>query len=118
MTEIEYFALDAIPDDESETLPDDRKVKHRLRRIRRVRKNDALMRITKLCGYAPCRGYIDHGFAGHTLLHSGKYIKHEKNSKHQRYLKRKTSREWRNCSDPPTKGNYYRRLQEYWWELY
>ena len=45
------------------------------RREMRIRKNDALMRfVTRR--YVPHAGYIDYGFEGNTLLHSGKYIKY------------------------------------------
>ena len=48
----------------------------------------------------------------------GKYIKYPKNSNCQRWMKRETSRKSRNCQDLPRKGNYYRRLFDYWWTLY
>ena len=69
-------------------------------------------------GYAPHRGYIDWGFSGRTLLHTGKYIKYPKNSNCQRWIKRETSLRIRRCRDVPAKGNYYRRLFDYWWTLY
>ena len=47
------------------------------RREMRIRKNDALMRIVTR-RYVPHAGYIDYGFDGDTLLHSGKYIKYPK----------------------------------------
>ena len=87
------------------------------RREMRIRKNDALMRIVTR-RYVPHAGYIDYGFDGNTLLHSGKYIKYPKNSNCQRWMKRETSRKFRNCQDLPRKGNYYRRLFDYWWTLY
>ena len=49
------------------------------RREMRIRKNDALMRIVTR-KYVPHAGYIDYGFDGDTLLHSGKYIKYPQNS--------------------------------------
>lgn len=87
------------------------------RREMRIRKNDALMRIVTR-KYVPHAGYIDYGFDGDTLLHSGKYIKYPKNSNCQRWMKQETSRKFRNCQDLPRKGNYYRRLFDYWWTLY
>ena len=87
------------------------------RREMRIRKNDALMRIV-IRRYVPHAGYIDYGFDGDTLLHSGKYIKYPKNSNCQRWMKRETSRKSRNCRDLPRKGNYYRRLFDYWLTLY
>ena len=87
------------------------------RREMRTRKNDALMRIVTR-KYVPHAGYIDDGFNGDTLLHSGKYIKYPKNSHCQRWIKRETSRRSRNCKSLPVKGNHYRRLFDYWWTLY
>ena len=74
-------------------------------------------------GYIPHVGYVkqhrhSQGFDGDTLLHSSKYIMYPKNSNRQRWMKRKTSRKVRNCGDVPKKGNYYRRLFDYWWTLY
>lgn len=92
--------------------------RRRLRRISRIRKNDALLRIINYGGYAPHRGYIDWGFEGSTLLHSGKYIKYPKHSHCQKWIKRETGRRIRNCKEVPRKGNFYRRLFDYWWTLY
>lgn len=100
---------------------DNRQTEKRRRRMRRqvsIQKNDAIMRITHYGGYAPHRGYIDWGFYGKTLLHSGKYIKYPKNSKYQKRGKKATSRKMRDCPITPAKGNYYRRLFDYWWVLY
>lgn len=107
-----------LPGNESAEEWQQAKSQRRLRRINRFRKNDRLLRIVNLGGYAPHRGYIDWGFDGETLLHSGKYIKYPKNSNCLRWIKQETSRRIRNCSDVPTKGNYYRRLFDYWWTLY
>lgn len=94
-----------------------RKTGRAYRRMMSIRKNDDRMRITNY-GYAPHRGYIDWGFSGQTLYHSGKYIKYPKNSNCQRWIKRETSKRSRNCEQVPWKGNYYRRLFDYWWTLY
>ena len=94
-----------------------RKTGSRYRRDMKVRKNDRLMRIV-VRKYIPHAGYVDYGFEGKTLLHSGKYIKYPKNSSCQRWIKRETSRRMRKCNDLPKKGNYYRRIVDYWWELY
>ena len=103
------------------TLADEQrrmKNRHRLHRIRNVRKNDRLLRIINFGRYAPHIGYIDWGFEGKTLLHSGKYIKYPRNSRLQKWMKRKTSRRIRACPDMPRKGNFYRRLFDYWWTMY
>ena len=41
------------------------------RRVRDIQKNDRLLHIINYGGYAPHRGYIDWGFDGQTLLHTG-----------------------------------------------
>lgn len=84
----------------------------------RVLKDDRLLQIINQGGYAPHIGYVAWDFEGKTLLHSGEYVKFRKNSNRQRWIKRETSRRIRNCKDAPRKGNYYRRLFDYWWEMY
>ncbi len=107
-----FQGIDAV------TIHQKEKERVRLQRIRDVRKSDRLLRIINYGGYAPHRGYIDWGYDGSTLLHSGKYIKYAKNSGCQRWMKEKASRRIRNCRDIAAKGNYYRRLFDYWWTLY
>ena len=92
--------------------------RRRLRRVDAIKKSDRLLRIINYGGYAPHLGYIDWGFDGKTLLHTGKYIKYPKNSNCQRWIKRETSGRVRNCKDIPPKGNFYRHLFDYWWTLY
>ena len=111
-------ALAQITNDDVSQERTELKKRRRLRRINKVRKNDALLRIINTRWYAPHRGYIDWGFTGTTLLHSGKYIKDPKNSNCQKWIKRETGRRIRNCEDVPAKGNFYRRLFDYWWTLY
>lgn len=94
------------------------KSQRRLRRMNEIRKSDQLLRIVNYGGYAPHRGYIDWGFDGHTLLHTGKYFKYPKNSNCQKWIKRETGRRMRNRKDVLPKGNFYRRVFDYWWTLY
>lgn len=119
MTETELNErIDEIREADKSEEHQKKKSRARLRRARRVQKNDRLLRIINYGGYAPHRGYVDWGFDGKTLLHSGKYIKYPKNSNCQRWIKRETSRRLRSCRSIPVKGNYYRRLFDYWWTLY
>ena len=110
--------IDELQENNSETAHQRQKERRRLRRIIGIRKTDNLLRIINYGGYAPHRGYIDWGFSGRTLLHTGEYIKYPNNSNCQRRIKRDTSRRIRRCRDVPVKGNYYRRLFDYWWTLY
>lgn len=81
-------------------------------------KSDRLLSIVQLSGYAPHRGYVDWNFEGKTLLHTGFYIKYPKNSKRQHWLKRASSKKVRTCPYLPQKGNGYRKVFDYRWELY
>ena len=118
MTETELSERIAEILNESDATHQEERCRRRNRRINKIRKNDALLQIINYGGYAPHRGYIDWGFDGRTLLHTGKYIKYPKNSNCQKWMKRETGRRVRNCRDIPAKGNYYRRLFDYWWTLY
>ena len=102
-----------LQENESEAAHQWQKARRRLRRDTSSRKTDSLLRIINYGGYAPHRGYIDWGFDGKTLLHTGKYIKYPKNSNCQRWIKRETSRRIRRCRNAPAKGNFYRRLFDY-----
>ena len=72
-----------------------REKEHRAKRARardtKVRKNDELLKIVNR-HYVPHAGYVDWGFEGTTLLHSGYHIKYPKNSKCKRWMKRLTSK--------------------------
>lgn len=84
---------------------------------RGIQKDDQLLRVITR-HYVPHAGYVDWGFDGSTLLHSGKYIKYPKNSNCQRWMKRLTSKKVRRYPELTRKGNQYRRLFDYWWTLY
>ena len=119
MTEIELNErLAELPVSESAKERQKQISRRRMRRATKIRKNDRRLRITYYGGFAPHRGYVDWEFDGRTLLHSGTYIKYPKNSNCQRWIKRETSRRIRNCKEVPTKGNFYRRLFDYWGTMY
>ncbi len=52
------------------------------------------------------------------VIRPGDYIAFPKHSNMQRGLKKLTSKRARARRDLPRKGNYYRRLVDYWWEIY
>ncbi|MGM9602772.1 MAG: hypothetical protein ACI3W5_14470 [Faecousia sp.] len=86
------------------------------RREMRTRKNDALVRAVSR-RYIPRAPYVDWGFDGPTLLHSGYYIKYPRSSKEKKLLKRLTSKRCRRECTLPLKGKRYRRILDYWWIL-
>ena len=89
------------------------------RYMKRV-KEKRLRSIIENYGLAPHVGWVvESQRVGADGNSCGVYIKYPKNSKHQKYLKAQTSRKnRRNYIDLPTKGNKYRRVVDYWWELY
>lgn len=95
----------------------DRRTGAAYRREMRTRKNDALMRALFSRRYIPRAPYVDWGFDGPTLLHSGYYIKYPHSSKEKKLLKRLTSKRCRRECMLPLKGKQYRRTLDYWWIL-
>ncbi|WP_251319285.1 hypothetical protein [Flintibacter muris] len=119
MTDIELNEQLAALLEKSEKAPScQRRTGRRYRRRKGQEKTNQRLAIIQLSGYAPHRGYVDCGFEGKTLLHTGKYIKYPKNSKCQRWLKRVSSKKVRAYPCLPQKGNSYRKVFDYWWALY
>ena len=91
MTETELNKrITELEQNESQAAHLKQKARCRLRRITNIKKTDRLLQIINDGGYAPHRGYINEGFNGRTLLHTGKYIKYPKNSNIQRWIKVET----------------------------
>ena len=104
--------------DKGQAVFGQRSTGRRYRRRKGQEKSDRLLEIIQTACYGPHHGYVDWGFEGKTLLHTGKYIKYPKNSKCQRWLKRVSNKKVRTCPYLPKKGNGYRRVFDYWWALY
>lgn len=94
------------------------KARRRYRRINRNRKREDLLRIIDYKNFSPHIGYVDYSFNGIEYVRTGKHIKYPKNSNCQKLMKKATSHRNRTSKDIPQKGNYYRRLLDYWWILY
>ena len=93
-------------DIEEEDFPE-KDTRRGLRRVRKKKKTKALIKNTS----RRCIGFV---WSDDT----GKYIKRQKNSNAQRFLKKQSAKRWRRYGIAPTKGNYYRRLLDYRWELF
>ena len=111
LEELERERCDRLPP------PSNRRTGKAYRRQMHIKKNDELMRIVTR-HYVPHAGYIDWGFDGPTLQHSGSYIKYPKNSNCQRWWKKYSNKIVRKNMNLPQKGNSYRRVFDYWWTLY
>ena len=104
MTEIELNEQLAALLENPEKEPNyPRRTGRRYRRRKGQEKTNRRLAITQLSGYAPRRGYVDWGFEGKTLLHTGKYIKYPQNSKCQRWFKRVSRKKVRACPNLPPK---------------
>ncbi len=79
-------------------------------------KADRLLSLVTLPGYFPYRGYLTCDSKLKSLLHTGLYIKYPKSSNRQKRLKRQAAKKVRN-NPISGKGNHYRRVFDYRWEL-
>lgn len=96
-----------------------RRTGRQYRRSQSVRHTDRLLFLIQHSGYAPNMGYIVGDYERiATLLHSGLHIQYMKSSRRQQYLKRNGNRKVRKYRCLPKKGNQYRKVFDYWWELY
>ena len=70
-------------------------------------------------GYCPWIGYVkgEYDWDAGIFVPTASYVKRPRNSRWKGYLKRETSKRSRKEPWLPPKGNYYRRLHEYKWEL-
>ena len=95
------------------------KMHRRIRRVNGIHKNERLYERINYVGFAPHVGYVSGEYYGRTLLHSGYYIKFDKNSNSQADIKKKTNRRMRKHKEIPNKKcNYYRRLLGVWSYIY
>jgi len=94
-----------------------RKTGRRYRRQMRTQKT-ARLRTIVTSSYVPHAGYVQWECVDGEWIPAGKYIKYPKNSKRQKWCKRETSKIMRNSTEVSGKGNFYRRLFDYWWTLY
>ena len=94
-----------------------RRTGRRYRRQMCLKKTARLRKIV-IEHYVPHAGYVQWECIDGEWLPAGKYIKYPKNSNCQKWCKRETSKKMRNAADVPGKGNYYRKLFDYWWMLY
>ena len=88
------------------------------RRWMDTRKEKRLRKIIEYGGYNPYRGYIDYDFVDGRWQPTGKYIKYMQNSRLRVYFKKQTAKRVRRQPCITGKGNYYRRVFDFWWELY
>lgn len=88
------------------------------RRSQKKKKDKRLRNIISSGGYKPMIGYIDYGFVDGVWQEVGNHIKYPRNSNAQRFLKRQSNKRVRRYTGNIPKGNSYRKLLDYWWELY
>lgn len=87
------------------------------RRMRR-KKNKRRRDIIKTCGYYPPAGWLDYEWVDGVYTEIGTHIKYPRDSNAQRFLKRESNKRVRRYKGDIHKGNSYRKLFDYWWELY
>ena len=75
-------------------------------------------RIIMTGGYDPRVGCLHYGFLGGVWQPVSSVIQYPKSSNLQKWIKQETSARTRHCESLPHKGNFYRRLFDYWWTMY
>lgn len=117
------FYVCGFCDDAFITYPEEKKSGRRktgraYRRRKAKQKDDRLRSIIASGGYKPMIGFIDYGLVDGVWQEVGNHIKYPRNSNYQRYLKQQSNKRVRRYKAEIPKGNSYRKLFEYWWELY
>ena len=92
------------------------RTKRSQRKYQGQQKDDRLLSLVRLPGYFPYRGYLTCDVSTKSLLHTGVYIKYPKSSNRQRHLKRQSAKRVRK-NPLHGKGNQYRKVFDYKWEL-
>lgn len=88
------------------------------RRYQAKQKDKRKRNIIDCGGYKPMIGYIEYDFVNGKWEQVGNHIKYPRNSNRQRYLKRQSNKKVRRHVGEIPNGNAYRKLFDYWWELY
>ena len=87
------------------------------RRSMKNKKDKRLRQIIYRKGYCPNVGWIEYNLINGRWTETGKYIKPSSGSRKQKVLKRHSNKIVRKSAFS-NKGNGYRKLCEYWWEIY
>ena len=88
------------------------------RRYQRKLKDARRKDIIRGAGYNPTVGYIEYDYVDGVWMEVGNHIKYPRNSNAQRLLKRLSNKQVRKYTGIIPKGNSYRKIFDYWWELY
>ena len=88
------------------------------RRLQKEKKIKERCTVIARHGYHPTIGYIKYDFIDGVWQQTGNHIKYPKNSNAQRFLKRKSNRAVRRYKGEIPNGNFYRKIEEYWWALF
>ena len=97
-----------------------RKERRRSRRNRSIEKEYAKLQFAKnYKGYNPKVGWVEHEYIDGVNVPVGNHLKKMHNSKTQKDIKKRTSRKIRRTNfETASKGNGYRRVVDYWWEMF
>lgn len=68
--------------------------------------------------YNPAAGYVKRDFVDGSIRVVGTHIQYPKNSNEQRFLKQQSNRKVRRYQGELPKGNTYRKMFDYWFNLW
>lgn len=111
------YCEDAFAQKEQRKKPGKRKTGRAYRRIQAKHKDKRRRKIISYHWYPPV-GYVETDWVDEVWTEVGNHIVYPKNSNAQRFLKRRNNKAVRRYKGEISDGNLYRRLFEYWYDLY
>ena len=107
-----------IPEQPITIMKGKRRTGRAYRRYQKKSKDARRKDIIRGAGYNPAVGYIEYDYVDGVWTEVGNHIKYPRNSNAQRFLKRLSNKQVRKYAGVIPKGNFYRKIFDYWWELY
>lgn len=88
------------------------------RRTQARRKDKKRRQIIERYAYRPNIGYLKHNFVNGEWKVVGSHIQYPNGSNRQKFLKRESNKKVRRYTKSISSGGGYRKLFDYWWNLY
>lgn len=112
------FCSEAFVSETKEPHNNPRRTGRAYRRTQARRKDKKRRQIIERYAYHPSIGYLKHDFVDGEWETVGTHIQYPKDSNRQRFLKRESNRKVRRYTKSISSGGGYRKLFDYWWNLY
>ena len=112
------FCSEAFVKEEKEPHSNPRRTGRAYRRAQARRKNKKRRQTIEKYACSPSAGYLKHDFVDGEWKVVGTHIQYPHSSNRQKFLKRESNRKVRRYTKSISAGGGYRKLFDYWWNLY